>query len=815
MQALAALKRPTTHWDDLLIYILSSKLDELTLREWQSSLTTTNLPSFRQFLEFLSHRCEVLEASGKGDAASSKTITTRSKLNAKRQSTCVATVSTKCVFCRGEYLIYYCKSFLALTIPQRISEIKKRKICINCIRSNSHQADSCISGNCKICNSKHNTLLHAATGASDASHSNTNKREEVSSTNFSAAIVTHTTSSFNNKDVLLSTAVVHAYDVSGKSNSCRILLDCGSQANFISRGYLDRLRLKPKYSNVSINGINNTATQATQTVQVRLQSRINSFSRTIDCIVSEQVTVELPTCHLKRNIFDIPRNLKLAYPRFNEPSEINILIGADLFWESLCIGQVKPSREHPLLQKTRFGWILAGRFGNASFKTNCVQLCHASISNAQLHEQLARFWHQEELPEASHALTLEESCCEDHFLKNVSRTAKGRFVVKLPMDEKVTKRLGDSKNIAMKRLYGIEKRFKRDNSLKEQYSRFMNEYRSLNHMRLVDESADNDSLNLYLPHHCVFKSDAGSSKIRVVFDASCKTSTGVSLNDALLVGPVIQQNLMSILMRLRTHHYVIVGDIIKMYRQIFLHTSQTRYHRILWRDNPEAPVNTYELTTLTYGTSSASYLATRCLKHLAESHRSELPLGSRTVERDFYMDDMLSGADSLDEVAVIRDETISLLRSGGFELSKWASNHPDLIKDLSGLDSSSVTIDKGKTSSVLGVKWNATRDTFCFLYEPPEISGTISKRVILSEVSRLFDPLGLLGPIIVSAKLVLQDLWRSGTSWDESVPPDIYFRWIELKAQLVAIYRLRVPRCVKFATDLAAIQIHGFCDASQ
>lgn len=91
-----------------------------------------------------------------------------------------------------------------------------------------------------------------------------------------------------------------------------------------------------------------------------------------------------------------------------------------------------------------------------------------------------------------------------------------------------------------------------------------------------------------------------------------------------------------------------------MYRQILVDPAHTRYQRILWRDNPHAGIRTYELSTVTYGTSSASYLATRCLKHLADSNCHEYPLGSVCVQRDFYVDDLFTGANTIEEAKEAR-----------------------------------------------------------------------------------------------------------------------------------------------------------------
>lgn len=151
----------------------------------------------------------------------------------------------------------------------------------------------------------------------------------------------------------------------------------------------------------------------------------------------------------------------------------------------------------------------------------------------------------------------------------------------------------------------------------------MKEYESLGHMRLMSASPNEDCTSFYLPHHCVLKRSEQSVKIRVVFDAFCKSNTEVSLNDALMVGPVVQQDLISILIRVRTFLYVFVADIIKMYRQILMDPSQTPLEKILWRDDIDSNVETYELVTLTYGTASTLTLATRCLWHLATSTQQD------------------------------------------------------------------------------------------------------------------------------------------------------------------------------------------------
>lgn len=397
----------------------------------------------------------------------------------------------------------------------------------------------------------------------------------------------------------------------------------------------------------------------------------------------------------------------------------------------------------------------------------------------------------------------------------MTRNDQGRFVLKLPFKEEILNNLGLSRDTALKRFHKLEERFHRDPNLKSNYTEFMNEYITLGHMKLITEQSSNTSKTYHLPHHSVFKDSPQGPKLRVVFDGSCRTDTGFSLNDTMNVGPVVQEDLMAILMRFRTLKYVLTADVIKMYRQIQVHPSQTQLQRVFWRDKVDSNLQVYKLTTVTYGTSAASYLATRCLQHLAELYVDEFPIGSAHVQRDFYIDDLLTGANSIAEALIIRDQIVNLLKQGSFELSKWESNCPALLEGVDDQPKDPKSFDKTDDFRILGILWDRENDVFLFSCRPSPLSDDITKRTILSEVSKLFDPLGILGPIIVIAKLILQDLWQAGIDWDKSIPQDSYTKWLQLKLQLPILNQLRVPRCVKNIADPRLTQIHGFCDASQ
>lgn len=183
-----------------------------------------------------------------------------------------------------------------------------------------------------------------------------------------------------------------------------------------------------------------------------------------------------------------------------------MLIGANLFWRLLCVGQIKASIKHPTLQKTRFGWILAGRLGGPFNLSQNIQTFYARACTNELQEQVARFWQIEDTNETPTQLTYEESLCEQHYEQNVSQAPDDWYITKLPIKDHVLAKLGDSREVALKRLHEFKRRFKRDPQLNDQYSKFINEYLALGHMRPVDERLDDNRQPYYLPHHCVFKS---------------------------------------------------------------------------------------------------------------------------------------------------------------------------------------------------------------------------------------------------------------------------------------------------------------------
>ena len=162
---------------------------------------------------------------------------------------------------------------------------------------------------------------------------------------------------------------------------------------------------------------------------------------------------------------------------------------------------------------------------------------NTSFVSLQSNIDLQSFWKEQEPPQSS-LLTPEEKACEDHFIRITRRSEDGRFVVERPFKDQA-KPLGESFTQSRRRFFSVEKRMQAEPKLQAGHTDFMNKLLSMGHMEVVsEEDIDKPCTEVkYVPHHCVFKEDSTTTKLRVVFDASVKTSTGFSLNDGLMVGP--------------------------------------------------------------------------------------------------------------------------------------------------------------------------------------------------------------------------------------------------------------------------------------
>ncbi|CAG7717563.1 unnamed protein product [Allacma fusca] len=221
----------------------------------------------------------------------------------------------------------------------------------------------------------------------------------------------------------------------------------------------------------------------------------------------------------------------------------------------------------------------------------------------------------------------------------------------------------------------------------------------------------------YLPHHGVYKDASSTTKLRIVYDGTCKSDTGVSLNDCLMVGPVLQEDLISILIRWRLWRIPFTADIKQMYLQIQLHPRDRNFLRVYWRFDPNERLLCYRMTRVTFGLASAPYQAIKTLQTLADECEAECPMAHKIMKRDVYVDDCLSGANTEQEVLQAQKELILACKAGNFELRKFSSTSAAVLAAVPEDHRETqlpISFAQDESVKTLGLKWNPGTDSFFF-----------------------------------------------------------------------------------------------------
>ncbi|XP_029160341.1 uncharacterized protein LOC114932346 [Nylanderia fulva] len=555
---------------------------------------------------------------------------------------------------------------------------------------------------------------------------------------------------------------------------------------------------------------------------LRIRSRQSNAARNVrrDQRRAQRVAFVLPRISLQQGSVSRGerswphlKGLQLADPRFLDDDPAELLLGAEVYSLILEEGLRKGDSRMPIAQQTSLGWILSGGYDAAS--VNGHRRTFRCTADHDLADLVRRFWEQESEPISQAPLTPDETKCEELYVRTVTRTPTGRYMVRLPLASPPTT-LQDTRRPAEHLLKAMESKGSRDPRFGDLYRSFMQEYEDLQHMKRVNIATTAEKIRCYLPHHGVLKEASTTTKLRVVFNGSQRTRTGNSLNSHLLTGANLLPALTDVLLRWRWHRYVFVTDIEKMYRQILVHPEDCSLQTILWRQHQTNEIQEYELLTVTYGMACAPFLAIRTLRQLCADEGAQFPQGATALRRDCYVDDVVTGADDLGDAVNLQTELRNLCMAGGFPLRKWASNNPDV---LSGVPQEH-RLQQGPHSwddeshSTLGLRWHPQEDRFAFAIHPRVVSE-FTKRRVLAETARLFDPMGWLAPVVIRAKILIQTTWLQQLDWDTPLPAKDVKRWQQLLNQLPLLSNIRVNRWLSTDSDYSTLQIHGFADASE
>ncbi|XP_041631531.2 uncharacterized protein [Drosophila kikkawai] len=810
LTALQLARVETTNWDCLLVFLCSSKLPKLTLALWeQSLLSKSEIPLWAEFQAFLKDRHRTLEAIEEFKPNAS--VQSRA-LRADNSSRSIQTFENRvtvnpqsCKLCAQEnHPLRVCPLFLRMSVADRERHVKQQKLCVNCFARTHLLRDCNSTHNCYTCSGRHNTLLHrsgpppvhSVVMPDQQSHPSTAIQQHIQSTPSTGQANVQTFLAVNTQGVLLSTAIIEVCHL-GIKYSARALIDSGSEATFISERLFNLIKLPYESIQAQVSGVNlSVAAQPRKRCQFRLGSPVKPHIQIETCAyVLPQLAGNLPSYTIPEDsLKDLPP-LQLADPDFYRSSPIDVLIGADILPSIILRGSHSNICGTLLGQETIFGWTLCGPIATSPISRICSFSARLAVTESKPDSILTKVGEVEDVPVK--LVKESTSVCEENFIRSTKRSEDGRYFVSLPFKEPDNIKLGHSRPIALAQYLRNEMRLSKDLPLKEQYDSVIREYLDLGHMHQV---SPDDSSSFYLPHHAVFKPDSTTTKVRVVSNASNPSSNGNSLNDILHAGPVLQSDLTIQILKWRFFRYVFNADITKMYRQIRVNPDHTRFQRILFR-NKYGELCDYELDTVTFGVNCAPFLAIRVLQQLAQDIRGQYPLASDIISNFMYVDDVLAGAHTRQSAVLAIKELRLALESAGFPLRKWTSNERRLLQAIPRehlVSADFLELEDASTAKTLGIRWQATSDSFFFVPMGIPLQTAYTKREVLSQIAKLFDPAGWLSPFVIRAKIFMQEIWLRELGWDQPLPTDLVTKWQEFLKGYPILREIRSPTWVRF-----------------
>lgn len=845
--------------ETILAYILLQKLDSTTKLWWEREHKGDDLPKISDLVSFLKQYARTLQASKTpvSNVAWYKKNPQNQKVTSLISS--VKPSNTKCICCLSDncFYLYKCSQFLRMNPYERIELIKKHKVCFRCLSyKNMHSVKNCYSKlSCEKCRLRnHNTLLHLEQKRNDAPpverifcqqtdvgrveikqnellspssgnilnpdakcfRSNDAYNSEFVGTSVNGyfsrkqdQIKNFTSRNVNKSVSILPTAKIRAIVSDNSIILLRVLMDCGSESSYCSEHAINKLGIKRrKNARLAINGIGSLPAGFTRgAVSVNLVTKVNNEIFEVDAYILDKLTSFLPSKSFDTSDLEHIKGISLADPDFAKPSEIDMILGADYFFSILRSGQIIGAKGQPIAQNTIFGWVISGKIASSE-GTNATNSHFCNIEEKNVDVILHKFWSLEELPVKGQLLSEEEQFCENHFKQNYRLNDEGRFVVKLPI-YKDTSQLVNAKAAAISRMLAMERKFQNNELFQRDYKLFMQDYEKIGHMKLIDTEKEEVSKTKvhYLPHHV-------STRLRVVFDGSYKTVSSDSLNSILAVGKTLQPDIFSLLVKFRSHKVVFSADIKQMFRQVLISPEDQDLQRIMWRESENAEMKEYKLCTVTYGTASAPFLATRALLQIGLDCTANFPSVSPTIQNSFYMDDLMAGSETVQSAISTATKLTELLEERGFHLRKWRSNSPEFLSRLStkSAEESTLEILPVECCKALGLLWDSVKDTFIFKVDL-KFNDVITKRNFLSQSAKLFDPLGLLSPCTISIKIFYQQLWALKLGWDTPFPDKLQERWKVFQQEFELVNVIQIPRWIY--TCEKSISLHGFSDASE
>ena len=743
---------------------------------------------------------------------------------------CTGGSGKQCLFCDKEgHGLSFCKLLIQKSHKEKLDFLKSKGLCFGCL-SQGHLSKGCQRKHtCKICNLKHPTILHLkkedrapSTGGNENDNetdSNPSPTQEEEICGYTGAGETVCALSIVPVKVrcAASKRVVESY----------AFLDPGSTGTFCTEELMKVLNATGKKTNILLRTMGNEDTVSTQVVYGLEVSGLedNHFLKLPQVFSQSEIPVKRENIPQQTDVDRWPYLKEVQLKQID--AGVGLLIGTNVP-KALEPWKVINSRgEGPYAVKTALGWTINGPLMRGPTSEEDTEWPHLTVNRISVErlEELTQQQMKYDFPECQSAERLEMSGEDKQFMGSVSQSAElidGHYSISLPLRNRDFK-FPNNRATAVQRAEGLRRKFLRNQEFHREYTKFMNEIMEKGYAEEIPttETSAGEDKTWYIPHHGVYHPT--KHKLRVVYDCAA-TYRGTSLNSQLLQGPDMTSSLIGVLTRFRQEPTAFISDIEGMFHQVRVPAEDTDMLRFLWwpqGDLNQEPTEHRMLVHLFGATSSpscASYALRKCAEDNEGVFSSE---ATNAIRRNFYVDDCLKSVGTEEQAVTLIQDLRALCATGGFKLAKWASNsrnvlasvhEDDRAKEVKELD---LEKDRLPVERALGVLWCVESDTLKFrviIQNKP-----LTRRGVLSMVSTIYDPLGILAPLILPVKHILQELCRSKYAWDDSMPEALAQQWQEWVTGLHHLASFEVERCVKPVDfgETTSAQLHHFADASE
>ncbi|UYV83350.1 hypothetical protein LAZ67_23000733 [Cordylochernes scorpioides] len=712
----------------------------------------------------------------------------------------------KCIFCqRDNHLSSGCFVASRLTPSERDQRIKEARVCFKCLKGNHLKRECRADIKCRNCGKDHLDIFCNKIALKQGGN-NSFKGEKSKVVNEGNATCTGVNMSARTcaNDILLMTSVAKLKGAK-ETKEVKVLFDTGSHYSYIKRSIVEKLGLN-KIGEISLEkslfGGGNMKEALHGKYVLKLGSLTNKIDVDIVALDQPEICARIPPIPRGRLLYKLKRKKIYIHPSNFRNEEIDILIGSDYFGQ-LLTGKVVHLGEDLTAVETKLGWTLMGQ-SPVVCKEDKVQI---ALNMLVARNNLKDLWELDVLgiqdPIEVVSKKKRETELREHFIKNIKRDEDQRYSVALPWKCE-RNNIPSNLEIAQRRLEACTSKLRKEKMVIE-YSTILQEWEREGLIERIEENRPQKKGH-YLPHRPVFKAESRTTPLRPVFDASCRSYNGLSLNDYLEKGPNLLEKIPEILIRFREKGIGVLADIRKAFQMITVQLQDQDFLRFFWWDQTDPmKLTVFRHKRVVFGLNCSPFILGAVIDHHLNSVQGPAAEIAKTMARSFYMDNLVTSLSSQEEVQQFQNTAVNIMEMAKMDLREWEFNLPV----------SNSKEEKGTTTKVLGLVWDKVEDVLnCDVSIEKDLPRRLTKRIVLYKIQQVFDPLGVYSPIFLPPKLLLQRSWELKIGWDSQLPEDMDREFRTWYSQIGLLSQIKIPRHIWF-DQTNKNEIHVFCDASK